>query len=116
MLLTNAQYGTFNSVMNDLHTVIAVLQPGVEEISRKYGSQPAKRLSLLLNKLHHLQRDALKYTYFHQYRLCSLILSLIDQGPVSGRILSLETDLHSLITLVTIVFSLLKITRGLKIF
>ncbi len=38
------------------------------------------------------------------------------QGPVSQRILSLETDLSSLITLVTIVFSMLKITRGLKIF
>ena len=37
-------------------------------------------------------------------------------GAVSGRILSLETDLSSLITLVTIVFSMLKITRGLKIF
>ncbi len=31
------------------------------------------------------------------------------QGPVSGKILSLETDLSSLITLVTIVFSMLKI-------
>ncbi len=37
-------------------------------------------------------------------------------GPVSGKILSLETDLSSLITMVTIVFSMLKITRGLKIF
>ncbi len=32
------------------------------------------------------------------------------------KILSLETDLSSLITLATIVFSMLKITRGLKIF
>ncbi len=32
------------------------------------------------------------------------------------KILSLETDLSSLLTLVTIVFSMLKITRGLKIF
>ncbi len=38
------------------------------------------------------------------------------QGPVSGRILSLEMDLSSLITLVTIVFSMLKITRDLKSF
>ncbi len=37
-------------------------------------------------------------------------------GPVSERILSLETDLSSLITLVTIVFSMLKIARGLEIF
>ncbi len=39
-----------------------------------------------------------------------------DQGPVSGKILRLETDLNSLITMVTIVFSMLKINRGLKIF
>ncbi len=38
------------------------------------------------------------------------------QGPVSRKILSLEMDLSPLITLVTIVFSMLKITRGLKIF
>ncbi len=37
-------------------------------------------------------------------------------GPVSRKILSLEMDLGSLITLVTIVFSMLKITRGLKDF
>ncbi len=39
-----------------------------------------------------------------------------DKGPVSGRILSLETDLSPLITMATIVSSMLKITRGLKIF
>ncbi len=38
------------------------------------------------------------------------------QGPVSRNILSLETDLRSLITMATIVFSMLKITRGPKIF
>ncbi len=38
------------------------------------------------------------------------------RGPVSGKILSLETDLSSLITLVTVVFSMLKINRGLKEF
>ena len=41
---------------------------------------------------------------------------VLVQGPVSGKILSLEPDLNSLITLVTIVFSRLKIIRGLKIF
>ncbi len=35
--------------------------------------------------------------------------------PVSGKNLSLETDLRSLITLATIVFSMLKVTRRLKI-
>ena len=33
------------------------------------------------------------------------------QGSVSGKILSLETDLSSLIALATIVFSMLKITK-----
>ncbi len=42
--------------------------------------------------------------------------SVSDQGPVSGKIFSLETDLSSLIAMATIVFSLLKITRGLNIF
>ena len=36
-------------------------------------------------------------------------------GPVSGKILSLETDLGSQITLITIVFSMLKVTRELNI-
>ncbi len=36
-------------------------------------------------------------------------------GPVSRKILSLEMDLSSLITMVTIVFSMLKNTRGFKI-
>ncbi len=40
----------------------------------------------------------------------------MDLGPVSRKILSLEMDLSSLITMVTIVFSMLKITSGLKIF
>ena len=44
------------------------------------------------------------------------MLDFILQGPGSEKILSLETDLSSLITLVTIVFSMLKITRGLKFF
>ncbi len=44
------------------------------------------------------------------------IYTCMYQGPVSGKILSIETDLSSLITLVTIVFSKLKIARALKIF
>ncbi len=38
------------------------------------------------------------------------------QGSVSRKILCLEMDLNSLITMVTIVFPMLKITRRLKIF
>ncbi len=37
-------------------------------------------------------------------------------GPVSGKILNLAKDLSSLITLVTIAFSMFKITRGFNIF
>ncbi len=43
-------------------------------------------------------------------------VSILIKGPVSGKILSLEMDLGSLITLVTIVFSMLKMTRGLEFF
>ncbi len=61
MFLDDAKYGSFNSVMYDLDTVISLLQPGVEEISRKCGSQPAKRLRDLFNNIRYLQRDAMKY-------------------------------------------------------
>ncbi len=60
--LENGHYTNFNSILADLDTVIALLQPGVEEISRKCGPQPGKQLSLLLSKLRYLQRDALKYS------------------------------------------------------
>ena len=46
--------------MNDLDTVIALLQPGVDEISRKCGQQPAKRLRVVLQQLRYLQYDAVK--------------------------------------------------------
>ena len=64
MSLEDVHYGTVNSVMDDLDTVISLLQRGVEEISRKCGSQPAKRLRLLLMKLRYLQPDAWKYMIF----------------------------------------------------
>ncbi len=47
--------------MDELDTVISLLQPGVDEISRKCAPRPAKRLRSLLNKLHYLQRDAVRY-------------------------------------------------------
>ncbi len=56
-----------STVMDDLDTVIALLQPGVEEISWKCGPQPAKRLRLLLNKLRFLQRDALEFAYLYMH-------------------------------------------------
>ena len=61
MYLDSMYYSSFNGVMDNLDTVISLLQPAVEEISRKCGSRPAKRLRSLLNKLHYLQRDAFKY-------------------------------------------------------
>ncbi len=61
MYLEKTEYATFNDVMDDLDTVISMLQPGLEEISMKCGSQPAERLRLLLNKLRYLQRDAVNY-------------------------------------------------------
>ena len=60
MNLDDVYYGTVNNVMGELDTVISLLQPGVKEISRKCGSQPAKRLTVLFNKLRYLQRDAMK--------------------------------------------------------
>ncbi len=61
VFLEGAPRKSFNSLMDDLDTVISLLKPGVQEMFRKCGSQPAKRLRLLLNKLSYLQRDALKY-------------------------------------------------------
>ncbi len=64
-----------------------------------------------------IARNTLKrgfYTYFHHGTYAEARTAVL--WPVSGRILSLEMDLRSLITLVTIVFSMLKITRGLEVF
>ncbi len=46
--------------IKDLDAVISILQPGVEEISRKCGSKPARRLQAVLQKLRYIQYDALK--------------------------------------------------------
>ena len=59
--LESPRYSSFNGLMDDLDTVISILQPGVEEISRACGSRPGKRLRSLLNTLHYLQGDAFKY-------------------------------------------------------
>ncbi len=67
MFLESIHYDSFNGLMDDLDTVLSLLQPGVEEISWKCGSRPAKRLRSLLNKIHYLQRDASKYkVLFHE--------------------------------------------------
>ncbi len=60
--LDAGQYSRFNGLMNDLDTVILLLQPGVEDISRICGSPAANRVKALLQKLRYVQRDALKYT------------------------------------------------------
>ncbi len=61
MLIDSSRYSSFNDLVDDLETVISLLQPGVEEITMKCGSQTGKRLALLLNRLRYLQPDALKY-------------------------------------------------------
>ena len=61
MYLEDEYYSSFDSIMKYLDAVISLLQPGVEEISRKCGSQPAKRITSLLHTIRYLQRDALKY-------------------------------------------------------
>ncbi len=38
MCLDSGHYSTYNSIMNDLDTVVSLLQPGVDKISRKCGS------------------------------------------------------------------------------
>ncbi len=59
--LDDGHYSTFNSIMDDLDTVISLLQPGLFEISKKCGPKPAKQISFLLNKVRSLQRDAIQY-------------------------------------------------------
>ncbi len=61
MYLENEWFSSFNSIINDMDMVITLLMPGVKEISSKCGSRSANRLRLLLQKIHHLQRDAHKY-------------------------------------------------------
>ncbi len=61
MSLENSSY-VFNVTMSDLDTAIALLQPGVDDISRRCAPYAAKRIRSVLNKLHYLQRDAVKYT------------------------------------------------------
>ncbi len=59
-LFLESLQSTTNRIGHDLDTVISLLHPGVEEISRKCGQQPAKRLQAVLQKLQYLQYDALK--------------------------------------------------------
>lgn len=44
-----------------LDTVISLLQVGVDEISKKCGRRPAKRLQSVLQHLRYIQYDALQY-------------------------------------------------------
>ena len=45
MYLEDDYYGTFNTIMGDLDTLISLLQPGVEEIARQCGSQLVRNLA-----------------------------------------------------------------------
>ena len=53
------------------------------------------------------------HTYLHLHYMC---ISDIHLGLASRKILCPDMDLSSLITSVTIIFSMLKITRGCKIY
>ncbi len=64
MILEDRHLSILN-IMDNMDTVISLLRPAVQEISNKCASEPAKRLGLLLNKLHYLHRDAFKYTYLY---------------------------------------------------
>ncbi len=66
MFLDDAHYGTYNNIAKGLETMISQLQPGVEEIARKCGAQPADRLRKLFQKLRYLQLDALNYIFLLQ--------------------------------------------------
>ena len=57
MFLDKAIYNT-SGVRKDLDTVISFLQPGVEEIARGCGRQPAAQLGRLLHKIRYLQNYA----------------------------------------------------------
>ncbi len=61
MSLESSHCSSVDSVLHDLDTVILLLQPGVDAISRECGSQHANRLRTLLHKLRFLQRYALEY-------------------------------------------------------
>ncbi len=59
--------------------------------------------------------------FFQYYNFLDVVWHIMESLPYSPgykfwKILTLEMDLSSTITLVTIVFSMLKITKGLKIF
>ncbi len=66
MYLDEQWYSSLNGLMNDLDTVISLLQSGVADISKRCGAQSTERLILLLEKLRYLQFDAFKFSlYFY---------------------------------------------------
>ncbi len=60
MLLDRSLYDT-STLFEDLKKVISLLQPGVKEIGRKCGDEPATKLARLLHEIPYLQYDAIKY-------------------------------------------------------
>ncbi len=67
-LFLESSVNSKSSILNDLEKFISHLEPGVEEISRKCGERPAKRLRLLFQKLRLLQLDAFLYAAEHGSR------------------------------------------------
>ncbi len=60
MRLESIYYST-KRVIKNLDKVIALLQPGVEEISRICGRHLASRVQVILENISYLQYDALQY-------------------------------------------------------
>ncbi len=61
LFIDNGHYSNFNSVMDDMDTLISLLQSGVEEISRKCSPRSANKLRALFKKIRSLQYDAAVY-------------------------------------------------------
>ncbi len=71
MFLDSGVY-SFTRVINELDKAISLLQPGVQEISRKCGSEVGKRLSVFFKNVQRTQRDALSFHYIWESLLHEL--------------------------------------------
>ncbi len=71
MFLDSGVY-SFTHIIKELDKTISLLEPGVQEISRKCGSMAGKRIKSLLQKERYLQIDALAYNYIWENLLHEL--------------------------------------------
>ncbi len=78
LYLEDSYYGTINDIMANLDTVIAFLQQGAKEISRKCGPN----IRSLLNQLRYLQRDTiLKYSMTYNNMWLPLKITWLETVP-----------------------------------